>query len=457
MPRFAIPASVAQVCERLHAGGHDAFLVGGCVRDLLIPRPIADYDVATSAHPPQVQGLFRHTVPIGIEHGTVKVLTGRDVDGAWQGVEVTTFRGEGPYSDARRPDSVHFVATIEEDLGRRDLTINAIAYDPVGDRLVDPHGGERDLRARLIRAVGDAVERFREDGLRPMRAVRLAAVLGFEVHGSIREAIPLVLDSFSRVAAERVRDELFKMLAAPRPSIGLRLMHETGLLARVLPELLEGVGLHQNRFHAHDVFAHSLACCDETQGDPVLRLAALLHDVGKPRAAQPRPEDPTENTFYRHEVVGSDMAEAIARRLRLSNDERDRVVGLVRHHMFFYTDDWSPPTVRRFIRRVGTENLPDLFALRAGDVRSRGRGEDPEAELSAVRARVDEALRDQAALKVTDLALGGADVMRILGVGPGPRVGAILRDLLERVTEDPSLNTPEALEALVRELGAGPG
>jgi tRNA nucleotidyltransferase (CCA-adding enzyme) len=452
--RFSIPESVAGVCRRLREAGYEAYLVGGCVRDMLIGRPVADYDVATSAHPPDVQRLFRHTVPIGIEHGTVQVLTGRDESGAWSGVEVTTFRGEGPYSDARRPDSVHFVATIEEDLARRDLTINAIAYDPTADRLVDPHGGAADLAARRIRAVGDAVERFREDGLRPMRAVRLAAVLGFDIDDGVRRAIPQVLDSFRRVAAERVRDELIKMMAARRPSIGLRLMHETGLLELVLPELLEGVGLVQNRFHAYDVFTHSLSCCDETEGDAVLRLAALLHDVGKPRAAQPRPEDPTENTFYRHEVVGADLADGIARRLRLSNAERERVADLVRHHMFFYTDDWSPPAVRRFIRRVGQDNLSDLFALRAGDVKARGRDEDPEVELAAVKRRVEDALRDAAALKITDLALGGADVMRILGVGPGPAVGAVLRDLLEKVTEDPALNTPEALEALIRQSAA---
>jgi tRNA nucleotidyltransferase (CCA-adding enzyme) len=452
--RFAVPRPVAEICERLRGAGHQAFLVGGCVRDLIIGRAAADFDVATSARPEDVARVFRRTVPTGLLHGTVTVLCGRDAQGEWEGVEVTTFRGEGPYSDARRPDSVRFVPTIEEDLSRRDLTINAIAYDPVSDRLVDPHGGERDLRARVIRAVGDALERFREDGLRPLRAVRLAAVLGFEVAAPVRDAIPAALASFRKVAAERVRDELLKMLAAPRPSVGLELMRETGLLREVLPELLEGLGLRQNRFHALDVYRHALCCCDETKGDPVLRLAALLHDVGKPRAAQPRPEDPNDNTFYRHEVVGAELADGIARRLKLSTAERERVVGLVRNHMFFYTDDWSPPAVRRFIRKVGQENLPDLFALRAGDVLARGRGEDPEIELGAVRQRVEDALRAEAALKITDLALGGAEVMRILGIGPGPRVGQVLRDLLERVIEDPSQNTAERLEALVRELGA---
>lgn len=454
MPRFVIPEPYNDVCSRLRGAGHDAFLVGGCVRDLLIGRPVADFDVATSAEPAEVRRLFPRTVPTGIAHGTVTVLVGHDAEGRRRSVEVTTFRGEGPYSDSRRPDSVHFVRTIEEDLARRDLTMNAIAYDPLDDRLVDPHGGEEDLRRRLVRAVGDALDRFREDGLRPMRAVRLVTVLEFDLDRTLREAIPLALPSFRRVAPERIRDELLKMLRARRPSVGFEIMRETGLLEEVLPELLGGVDLPQNRFHAYDVYRHSILCCDETVGDPILRLAALLHDIGKPASAQPRRDEETENSFFRHDAIGAEMADGIARRLRLSNAERERVVGLVRHHMFFYTDDWTPPTLRRFIRKVGQENLPDLFALRAGDVLSRGRGEDPEIELARVRDRVAEALSAEAALKITDLAVGGADVMRILGVGPSPRVGQVLRDLLERVTEDPSLNTPDRLEAIVREIGS---
>lgn len=454
MPRFEIPRAALQVCAKLREAGHEAFLVGGGIRDLLLDREVADFDVATSAVPSEVSRIFRRTIPTGIAHGTVTVLADRDSEGRWERIEVTTFRGEGPYSDARRPDSVHFVRTIEEDLERRDLTINAIAYDPIGDRVVDPHEGERDIGRRVVRAVGDPLDRFREDGLRPMRAIRLATVLEFELDPSVRLAIPLALPSFRRVAPERIRDELLKMLGAPRPSIGLEMMRETGLMAEVLPELLEGVGLGQNRFHSHDVYRHSVLCCDETEGDSILRLAALLHDVGKPVSARPREGDPAENSFFRHEMVGAEMADAIARRLRLSNDQRERIVRLVQHHMFFYTDDWTPPTVRRFIRKVGHESLEDLFAIRAGDVTARGRGEDPEVELSGVRRRIAEALADEAALKISDLALGGADVMRLLGIGPSPRVGEVLRELLERVTEDPSLNTPERLEVIVRGLGA---
>ncbi|MEK6607918.1 MAG: HDIG domain-containing metalloprotein [Myxococcota bacterium] len=447
-----IPDRIAAVCRKLRGAGHAALVVGGSVRDLLMGRSAGEFDLATSASPDEVCRVFPRTVKTGIKHGTVTVLIGRDGAGDWEGVEVTTFRGEGAYSDGRRPDEVVFVRTIEEDLARRDFTVNAIAYDPVDDRLVDPHGGRDDLARRLLRAVGDPRARFSEDGLRAMRAVRFAAVLGFAIEPETLAAIPRALHVFRKVSSERVRDELIKMLAADRPSIGVERMRETGLLAEVIPELCEGVGLRQNRFHAYDVYQHSLACMDATRGDPILRLAALLHDVGKPRAAQPRTEDPSEMTFYRHEVGGAEMADAISRRLKLSNQERERCVALVRHHMFWYTEDWSAPTVRRFIRRVGKERLEDLFALRGGDVVARGRGEDPRVEIAALRQRIDEALVAEAALKITDLAIGGQDVARALDVPPGPIIGKVLRALLERVTDDPSLNTKERLEALVPEV-----
>ena len=303
--------------------------------------------------------------------------------------------------------------------------------------------------------------RFREDGLRPMRAVRQAAQLAFDIDAPTKAAIEPTLDVFRKVSAERIRDELLKMLAAPQPSRGLQLMRETGLLGEVIPELLEGVDCSQNRFHKHDVFDHTLHVVDETEGDPIRRLGALLHDVGKPRARQPREGAPGEFSFFQHEYVGADMADAICRRLKLANAERERVVGIVRNHMFFYSPEWTDGTVRRFVRRVGGhEALDDLFALRAGDVVGRGFGEDPETELGELRERVAAVAAADAALKVTDLAIGGADVMRILGVPPSRQIGEVLEKLLERVIDDPSLNTPETLEALVleiaKELGKDP-
>ncbi len=448
-----VPDDVVELCRKLRDAGYEAWLVGGAVRDLLRGTAAKDFDVATSAEPPDVTRLFgrKRTIPTGEKHGTVTVLTERA--GHKEHVEVTTYRGEGAYSDGRRPDGVVFVRTLDEDLKRRDFTMNAIAYDPLGDALADPYGGQRDLEARLIRAVGDARERFGEDGLRAMRAVRFAAQLEFAIDAATEAAIPETIDVFRKVSAERVRDELVKILSARVPSVGLELMRTTGLLGATIPELLEGVGMHQNRYHAHDVWHHTLAAVDATEllGNPpwLVRFAALLHDVAKPRTAAPKEDSPAENTFYRHELVGAKMADAIGRRLKLANEERETIVNLVGNHMFWYTPEWSDGTVRRFISRVGVEHLEGLFALRAGDVRARGRDEAPGTEIDALRARAAAEVAKASALKITDLAVGGADVMEVLACRPGPIIGDVLRALLERVLDDDTLNSREQLRALI--------
>jgi len=440
-----VAAPALEVCRRLAAAGHTAHVVGGCVRDVLLGRPAKDWDVATSALPEEVQKIFRRTIPTGIAHGTITVLVGKEH------VEVTTYRGEGAYSDARRPDHVVFGVTLEEDLARRDFTVNAIAYDPLGDVLVDPFGGRIDLDARLLRAVGDPEARFREDGLRVMRAVRFAATLELAIEPATEAAIPAALPSLAKVSVERVRDELLKLLGAPRPSRGLTVAQRTGILGVILPELVEGVGVTQNRYHRFDVWEHTMASVDGTPGGPLVRLGTLLHDVAKPRTAAPKPDAPGENSFYRHDEVGAEMADVIGRRLKLSNAERERVVALVAHHMFWYSPEWSDGTVRRFIRRVGPDLLPDLFALRAGDVVGRGRGEDPESELGELRRRIEKVIAEDDALTIGDLAVNGQDVMRVLGVPPGRAVGETLRALLERVIEDPSLNDRDTLLRLLEE------
>jgi tRNA nucleotidyltransferase (CCA-adding enzyme) len=447
-----IPPDVLAVCRRLRAAGHQAHLAGGGVRDLLLGRAPADFDLATDARPEAVLELFGRTfaIPTGLKHGTVTVLTDATPR---RPVEVTTFRGEGAYLDGRRPSSVTYVETLVEDLSRRDFTMNAVAFDPIDGRLTDPFDGRGDLARRLVRAVGDPVVRFREDGLRPMRAIRQAAQLEFEIDSPTLAAIPLTLEVFQKVSAERIRDELFKLLGARRPSHGLELMRVTGLLGEVIPELLEGVGCTQNRFHKHDVFEHTLSVVDATRGDAVVRLGALLHDVGKPRARQPREDAPGEHSFFKHEYVGEAMAEAICRRLKLANADRERVTALVRNHMFFYTPDWSDGTIRRFVRRIGgPESLGALFALREADVAGRGFGEDPDDELGELRRRIGLVAAADAALRVTDLAIDGQDVMRLLGIGPGREIGAILERLLERVLDDPTLNQREKLEALLPEV-----
>ena len=449
----AIPADVVRVCERLRAQGHAAFIVGGSVRDLIIGRPPGDFDVATSAHPEETLRLFgsRFAIPTGLQHGTITVLTGEPP--AQRHVEVTTFRGEGVYLDGRRPSTVTFSATLDEDLARRDFTMNAIAYDPETGVLHDPFDGRGDIARGLVRAVGDPILRFTEDGLRPMRAVRQATQLGFSLDFGTQAAIPETLDSFRKVSAERIRDELRKLLLSPVPSAGIELMRVTGLLAEVVPELLPMVGCVQNHFHKHDVYHHTLATLDAIGPDFILRFAALVHDVGKPKTQAPREDAPGEHSFFRHEHVGVEMAEAICSRLKLSTSERQTVCALVGGHMFYYTPDWSDGTVRRFVKRVGPELVPALFALREADVTSRGRGEDPQCETRVLRERIARVATEDAALRVTDLAIDGKDVMRVLSIPPSRRVGEVLDRLLDAVLDDPSLNQRETLERMVREMG----
>jgi tRNA nucleotidyltransferase (CCA-adding enzyme) len=451
-----IPAPVIALCRRLTVAGHEAHLVGGGIRDLLLGRTPADFDVATSARPEQVMHLFGETfaIPTGLQHGTVTVLTGEG--DARHAVEVTTFRGEGAYLDGRRPSTVTYVSSLAEDLSRRDFTMNAVGYDPLADKLSDPFDGRGDLERRLIRAVGDPAQRFREDGLRPMRAVRQATQLEFEIEPATLAAITETLDVFRKVSAERIRDEMLKLLRAPRPSRGIDLLRQTGLMDDVLPELLESVGVTQNRFHKFDVYQHTLAAVDATRGDAIVRLGALLHDIGKPRARQPREGAPGEFSFFKHEYTGAEMADAVCRRWKLPTADRERVVAIVANHMFFYTPDWTDGTVRRFVRRVGNDVLDALFALREGDIAGRGFGEDPEVELGELRRRVAAVASADAALRVTDLAIDGKDVMRILNIGPGRLIGVVLERLLERVLDDPSLNERATLEALAPEMARAP-
>ena len=422
---------------------------------MLLGRQPADFDVATDARPEAVQELFGHVfaIPTGLKHGTVTVLT----EASRRPVEVTTYRGEGAYLDGRRPSSVTYVKSLVDDLARRDFTMNAVAYDPIADALTDPFDGQGDLARRLIRAVGDPVERFSEDGLRPMRAVRQAAQLGFEIEAATHAAIPRTLDVFRKVSMERIRDELLKLLAAPHPSRGLELMRETGLLAEVLPELLEGVGCTQNRFHKHDVYGHTLAVVDATDGDAIVRLGALLHDVGKPRARQPREGAPGEYSFFKHEVVGADMADAICRRLEAperrsgpgGRDGRPPHV-LLRARL----DRRRRPALRPQRRRDGGARGA-VRAARGGRGRTRLR-RGSGAELGELKQRIAAVAAEDAALRVTDLAIDGKDVMRILGIPPGREVGVLLERLLELVLDDASLNTGERLEALLPELWKKP-
>jgi len=445
------PKAVRAICNRLAERGFRGWVVGGSVRDSLLsgsesaPRIENDWDVATDARPEQVQAIFNRVIPTGIEHGTVTVL----LDGT--GYEVTTLRGETSYSDGRRPDSVHFVDDIVADLARRDFTINAIAFDPLSEQLIDPFGGQEDLKLRILRAVGEPLERFNEDGLRVLRAARFVATLEVELDPKTARAISPSLDTYRKVSAERVRDEWVKTMKARHPSRAFEVMREHGLLAITAPELLASVGCEQNRYHTFDVWGHAMACLDACPRSPTLRMAGLLHDVGKPKS-RAKSEKTGDYTFYEHERIGAEMAAPMLSRLRFSNEERERIVALVRHHLICYDPSWSDSAVRRWVRRVSPELLADLYALGAADAAAKGRDASEDVKnLRELEQRVSELLAAGAVLSARDLQVDGRGLMDALGLAPGPKLGEILRTLLDKVVDDPALNDRETLLQLAKE------
>ncbi len=442
-----VPATLRALAARLAAAGHSAYLVGGSLRDLLLGRIPADWDLATSAVPGEVRQLFDRVIPTGEKHGTMTVVIG---DVAY---EVTTLREDGVYSDRRRPDRVEFTSDLEVDLRRRDFTINAMALDLSSGALVDPSSGRADLAAGMVRAVGDPDRRFAEDALRLLRAARFAAQLGFTIDEPTRAAMQRRADLIKEIAPERVREELMALLAADRPALGIALLSAVGVLAHLIPELEEGIGVTQNRFHRYDVFTHVLFTVNRAPaGRPRVRLAALLHDLAKPRTRELREG---EATFYEHDKIGAEMVDTIMKRLRFSNAERLAVVGLVKNHLILYSAEWSDAAVRRLIRRVGEENLPDLFALAAADASARGRGAGEPAGLPGLEKRVRAILAARDRELPVKLALDGADIIAALGIAPGPEVGKWLAMLREAVIDDPGRNTRAELLAILRRSAPG--
>jgi len=440
--RHRIPRGAREVMERIHSSGGRAFLVGGCLRDLLRGEEPKDWDIATDLPPDRIRPLFRRVIDVGAAFGTLIVPR---PDGPY---EVTTLRTESGYTDGRHPDQIAYTDQITLDLQRRDFTINAMAWEIGREAIIDPFAGRADLSAGLIRAVGDPAERFREDALRLLRAVRLAAQLDFRIEERTWRAIRREAEGLRRISAERIREELNRILLSRTPSRALLQLDEAGLLAIFLPELAACRGVRQNRFHSHDVLMHSLLAVDAAPPKLVVRLAALLHDIAKPET---RNEKDGDFTFYAHQVIGARKVDRILRRLCYSNEERERTRHLVYHHMFYYEPEWTDSAVRRFVRTVGLENIPDLINLRIADMAGNARKSGSTAPLEALLKRVDDVIAKDTALSVKDLAIGGRELMAI-GVPEGPGIGRILRALLERVLDDPSVNEPETLLAAAREL-----
>jgi tRNA nucleotidyltransferase (CCA-adding enzyme) len=443
-----IPSEVLTVCRLLTDAGHQAYLVGGCVRDTLMGLEPKDWDVATSALPAQVLALPCKTVPTGEQYGTITCI----VEGVH--VEVTTFRKDSPIADGRRPESVTFGCTIEEDLARRDFTVNAIAYNPVSHEFFDPFGGRYDIDKGIICAVGEHEDRFREDALRMLRAIRFVCTKGFRFDYWTERALCECSGLVTSVSKERVRDELLKILASPRPSLGLRHLENSGLLEFICPELLKGIGMHQNtRWHAYEVWDHVMSCLQNCESqDPIIRLAVLLHDIAKPATREPHPKEPGQFRFLQHEEVGAKMAEEWMREYKFSNEEIQRVSHMIRHHLIHYETNWNNSQVRRWVKAIGKEYIADVISVAKADLLGKGYPcQDRMKVLEELQERAL-SLQDQVVKPGAGLAIGGTEVMVLLGVTTGgPAVGKCLKYLTDCVIDDTANNNPEMLTALAKD------
>ncbi|HOV62803.1 MAG TPA: CCA tRNA nucleotidyltransferase, partial [Spirochaetia bacterium] len=408
-----VPRVVKDFSRTFIEHGYSCYLVGGAVRNLVAGLKPTDYDFATDATPEAVMRMFKRVIPTGVKHGTVTVL--------YRGskFEVTTFRIDGTYSNARHPDSVTFSPSIEEDLKRRDFTINALAVNLKTNELLDPHHGEEDLKLRIIRAIGDPVERFSEDGLRILRGLRFASQLEFSIEENTLQAIRDCRENLTRVSAERIRDEIIKILEADTPSISFKIMEETEVLSLIIPELSACSGIGQKGFHSFDVFTHSILACDGAPKENlVVRLAALLHDIGKPEVLATNEEG--EPTFYQHEIVSASLASRILCRLRFPKSIEQAVCHLIKHHMFLYEETWTDSAVRRFIARVGKDALNNLFLLRMADQYGMVGRPVISSTLDAFRKRIDAVLEADSVFSLKDLAVGGNELFEEAGIPRGP-------------------------------------
>ena len=434
--KYPVPENIRRFASIFRDNGHKLYIVGGAVRDHLLGIPNSDYDFCTDAKPEEVISMFRHVIPTGIKHGTVTVLFKADT------FEVTTFRTEGAYSDARHPDSVTFVTDLAEDLSRRDFTVNAFAADCLDGKIIDLFDGMKDLKDRTIRAIGVPRERFEEDALRIMRLARFCSKLGFEPDPETQKAATELCNNISNVSQERIYDELSKILLTKRPTVGLRLLEDMGVLEIILPELTECRRIGQTKVGANDVLEHIYNTVDAAASWNYgynVRLAALLHDIAKPQTM-------VINTygimrFYGHDIKSAQMARTVMKRLKCSNQLTDDVCNLIANHMVKYRSDWTDGAVKRFIRRIGKENINELFELQWCD-QIASEGKSKADEYDEFIQRIHE-LENQP-MSVKDLTITGDDLAEA-GIPKSKVMGDILNDLLEMVIDYPSLNDKETL------------
>lgn len=439
---FNIPEYVEFIIERLEKKGYEAYVVGGSIRDLILGRIPKDYDITTNAYPEEIESIFQDlkTVDIGKKFGTIIVC---HKEGE---VEVTTFRKEGPYVDGRRPEWVSFSTSIEDDLSRRDFTINAIAYNRKRG-IVDPFEGQKDLERKLIRTVGNPEERFSEDYLRILRAVRFSSELGFSIEDDTLMAAKKLSEGILKVSIERVVDEFFKILICDVPSRGIRLLEETGLLKMILPEIMPAIGFEQkNPHHEMDVYNHILCVIDNTPPILSVRLAALFHDIGKPHTLNV--DDEGVGHFYGHDKLGADIARTVLKRFKVSNELQEKVYRLVIEHMNHHAN-FKEKGLKRLIRRVGEDDIFNLFALQKADIKCSNKDATIDHILEREK-KVEDILKNGEPYKISQMDING-DHLIALGFEEGPIIGEILEYLLEKVIENPEYNSREKLEKLALE------
>lgn len=448
---FDIPSEVKIVTDGLEAAGFEAYIVGGCVRDLLTGKTPKDWDVTTNATPEEIQNIFPDTFYEN-KFGTVGVenkVTERD---SLKVIEVTPYRLESEYSDNRHPDEVKFSKNLEDDLKRRDFTVNAIAYRVSNGELVDLFGGLEAIKDKMIKAVGVADERFQEDALRILRAVRFSTQHGFVIEHETMMAMNKHVELLAKISAERIRDEFLKIMMSPEPIVGVVMSQKLGIMKYIAPELEIGIGVEQNGEHIYDVWEHNLRTMQHAADKdwPLhIRVAGLFHDIGKP-ATREWVKEKNDYTFYGHDVVGAKITKKICERLKFGNELTDKVTRLVRYHMFFSdTDQITLSAVRRLVAKVGADNVWDLIDLRICDRVGMGRPKEEPYRLRKFESMIEEVMRDP--INVGMLKIDG-NRLREMGESPGPRMGWVLHALLEEVLEDPKLNTAEYLEEKAKQL-----
>lgn len=446
MNNIVIPEKVKKIIDRFQKAGAEIYIVGGATRDLLMGRKVNDWDFTTNLVPEEMKKLFPKNSFYNNVFGTFSIV------GENQEIfEVTTFRTEQGYSDSRHPDEVKWGKSLEEDLQRRDFTINAIALKISDIRsqisVVDLYGGQEDIKNKLIRTVGNPDKRFGEDGLRMMRAVRIAVQIGFEIEENTLKSIQKNAKLIHKIASERIRDEICKILLSPTPSRGIELLKDAGLLKEIIPELLEGIDITQKGHHVDDVWTHNLKTLNNCSSlNPITRLACLLHDIAKPQVMKGEGKN---RIFYNHELIGSRMAVMIGKRLRLSNKELDQLFRLTRWHMFSVGEIQTDSAVRRFIRNVTPEYIDEMIAMRRGDRLGSG-AKETSWRWELFKKRIVEVQKQPFSVK--DLKVSGQDVMEILNIKPSQRVGEVLKELFKEVDEKPELNKREILVEKIKKM-----